>query len=126
MKFLLNMNIPRRIGKQLADEGHIYRHAGDIGMAQASDSEIVEEARRNKEVIVTHDLDYGRLLAFFGRSTPSVIIFRLRNTHPDNLLSRIIGTWHQIENSLSEGAIVVIEDSTLRIRKLPIIGTNGN
>lgn len=126
MKFLLNMNIPRKIGIQLTDEGHIYRHAGDIGMAQANDSEIVEEARRNKEVIITHDLDYGRLLAFSNTSTPSVIILRLRNTHPDNLISRIIGIWNQIENSLSEGAIVVIEDSTLRIRKLPVTGTNGN
>ena len=125
MNFLLNMNIPRSIGKQLSAEGHSYRHAGDIGMAQASDSEIVEEARRNKEVIITPDLDYGRLLAFIDNSKPSVIIFRLRNTNPDNLFSRIMGIWHEIENPLSEGAIVVIEDAALRIRRLPIARMNG-
>jgi predicted nuclease of predicted toxin-antitoxin system len=120
MKFLLNMNMPREFGKRLVAEGHEYRHAGDIGMAQASDSEIVEEARRNKEIIVTHDLDYGRLLAFSAELAPSVIIFRLRNTHPDNLFARIMSIWHEIEAPLFEGAIVVMEDATLRVRKLPI------
>jgi len=32
-------------------------------MAQASDLEIIKEARANKEMIITHDLDYGYLLA---------------------------------------------------------------
>ncbi len=120
MRFLLNMNVPRELGRRLGAEGHECRYTGDIGMARASDMAIMEEARANKEVIVTHDLDYGHLLAFSGESTPSVIIFRLRNTHPDNLFARIVGTWHEVEKPLLEGAIVVLEDTVLRIRKLPI------
>ena len=65
MRFLLNMNVPRELGRRLRDEGHEYRHVGDIGMAQASDVVIVEEARTHGKVILTHDLDYGHLLAFF-------------------------------------------------------------
>lgn len=45
------------------------------------------EAGRNSETILTHDLDYGHLLAFSGETAPSVIIFRLRITHPDRVLS---------------------------------------
>ncbi|MBM3236239.1 hypothetical protein FJZ31_08065 [Candidatus Poribacteria bacterium] len=120
MRFLLNMNLPRELGKRLNAEGHECRHVGDIGMAQADDAAIVEEARGNKETIVTHDLDYGHLLAFSGEPAPSVIIFRLRNTHPDNLFARIMSKWSEIEKSLVEGAIVVLEDATLRIRRLPI------
>lgn len=37
MKFLLNMNVPRELGKRLTVEGHECRHLGDIGMACASD-----------------------------------------------------------------------------------------
>lgn len=120
MKFLLNMNVPRELGRRLAAQGHGCRHVGDIGMAQASDVAIMEEARGNKESIVTHDLDYGHLLAFSGELAPSVIIFRLRNTHPDNLFARITSTWPEIEQPLLKGAIVVLEDAALRIRKLPI------
>lgn len=121
MKFLLNMNTPRELGRRLIAKGHECRHVGNIGMSQASDVEIMEEARANKEVIITHDLDYGHLLAFSGESKPSVIIFRLRNTHADNLFVRIINAWSEIEKPLFEGAIVVIEDSVIRIRKLPIV-----
>lgn len=120
MRFLLNMNLPRELGKRLKAEGHVCRHVADIGMAQASDLEIVEEARENEEIIVTHDLDYGHLLAFSGEPAPSVIIFRLRNTHSDNLFFRMMGAWAEIEKPLIKGAIVALEDASLRIRKLPI------
>jgi predicted nuclease of predicted toxin-antitoxin system len=120
MKFLLNMNVPRELGRRLAAQGHECRHAGDIGMAQASDVAITEEARGSKETIVTHDLDYGHLLAFSGEPAPSVIIFRLRNTHPDNLFARIMSTWPEIDKPLLKGAIVVLEDAAFRIRRLPI------
>ena len=121
MNFLLNMNTPRELGRRLASEGHEYRHLSDIGMARSSDSDVVEEARRSGEVIITHDLDYGRLLAFSGEATPSVIVFRLRNTNTGNLFAQLINIWQEIEWPLHEGAIVVIEDATLRIRRLPVI-----
>lgn len=82
--------------------------------------EIVEEARRNEEVILTHDLDYGHLLAFSGQVTPSVVILRLHDVHPDNLFKRILRAWGEIEGPLSEGAIVVLEDIAHRIRGLPL------
>jgi len=120
MRLLLNLNVPRKLGTRLGAEGHECRHAGDIDMAQASDMEIVEEARRKAEVIVTHDLDYGHLLAFSGELAPSVIILRIHNIHPDNLFDRISRAWPEIERPLAEGAIVVLEDAAHRIRRLPL------
>ena len=49
MKFLLNMNLPRRLGRELTAAGHECRHVGYIGMAKASDVEIVEKAGENRE-----------------------------------------------------------------------------
>lgn len=120
MKFLLNMNLPRELGKRLVAQGHMFRHVADIGMAKADDAAIVVEARANQETIVTHDLDYGHLLAFSGESAPSVIIFRVRNTHVNNLFGRMVRSWAEIAQPLSEGSIVVLEDAALRIRRLPI------
>jgi predicted nuclease of predicted toxin-antitoxin system len=120
MKFLINMNLPRELGRQLTAKGHDCRHAGDVGMAQASDLEITEDARASGEVILTHDLDYGHILAFSGDIAPSVIIFRLRNTGTDNLINRLMDAWHEIEKPLLAGAIVVMQDSAVRIRGLPI------
>jgi len=120
MKFLLNMNVPRELGERLGAAGHSYRHAGDIGLAQANDSAIIAEAAARGEVIVTHDLDYGHLLAFSGASGPSVVIIRLRNAAPAHVAARIRESWHQIEKSLQAGAIVTLEDAASRVRRLPI------
>jgi len=120
MKFLLNMNVPRQLGQRLAGRGHACRHVGDVGMAEAGDPAIVAEARANGETIITHDLDYGHLLAFSGRKSPSVIIIRMRNSHPERMFARLAAAWPKIEGDLSRGAIAVIEDGALRIRVLPI------
>lgn len=120
MKFLLNMNVPRRLAVSLMTQGHSCRHVGDIGMSRASDEAILREARVHQEVIITHDLDYGHLLALSGESAPSVMIFRLRNTHPDHLFAQMMRVWAEIEGPLQRGAIVVLEDAALRVRPLPI------
>lgn len=120
MKFLLNMNLPRVLGRGLAAAGHPCRQVGDIGLGEAREVEIMAEAGRNSETILTPDLDYGHLLAFSGETAPSEIIFRLRNTHPDRLLRRMMTAGPEMEQSLQEGAMVVLEDAVLRVRRLPI------
>jgi len=67
MRFLLDMNVPPSLETTLQKEGHEVRHVMRIGLAQASDSTIIEVARETSETsetIVTHDLDYSHLMAF--------------------------------------------------------------
>jgi len=120
MNFLLNMNVNRDMAAKLKERGHICRHVGDIGMSRAKDIEIVTEAKRTNEVILTHDLDYGHLLAFSGEKAPSVIILRLRDLRSDDVISRMEAVWTDIERPLLDGAIVSLSDKSLRIRTLPI------
>jgi len=120
MNFLLNMNVHRDMAAPLKKRGHVCRHVGDIGLSRAKDVEIVAEAKRTGEVIITHDLDYGHLLAFSGEKAPSVIILRLRDLGLDEVLSRLDSVWKEIESPLMDGAIVSLSDKSLRIRNLPI------
>ncbi|MCS7065371.1 MAG: DUF5615 family PIN-like protein [Fimbriimonadales bacterium] len=106
-------------------QGHACRHVGDIGLGQANDWNIIQEARNSGEIILTHDLDYGTLLAFSGDVAPSVIIFRLRNVSVDNLLKRLAESLPSVQSDLAQGAIVVIEDALVRVRRLPIITHNS-
>ena len=89
-------------------------------LSRAEDLEIVNEARLHDEVIVTHDLDYGHLLAFSGQPKPSIIIFRTRNTKPGYMFERLKSSWIEVEKPLTAGTIVVLEDASLRIRNLPV------
>lgn len=104
----------------LVPAGHEWRHAGDVGMARASDASILAEAKSRRECVITHDLDYGQLLAFSGDSAPSVLIFRLRRADTKLMHQRMTTAWGEIAGGLTSGAVVVIEEAATRIRRLPI------
>lgn len=120
MKFLLDMNLPRELGSRLLEIGHEARHAGDAGLAMAADMVILREALSQDEVVLTHDLDYGQLLAFSGDAGPSVVIYRVRDARAASLFARLTSAWPRLEAPLEAGAIVVIEDHNIRVRQLPI------
>jgi len=77
MKFLLDVHLGRSLSDLLEQDGHSCRLVTDIMDERSSDQTILNEARENEEVILTHDLDFGTLLAFSKTAKPSVIIFRI-------------------------------------------------
>lgn len=114
------MNVPRELGPMLASAGHEWQHVGDIGLAHASDATIIAEAKEHGECVITHDLDYGQVLAFSGDSAPSVLIFRLRRADAKLMHDRMAAAWNEIEQGLASGAVAIIEEAAVRIRQLPI------
>ena len=125
MKFLLNMNVPPVLGPILASEGHEWSHVADLRMSRASDAAILTEATSRGECIITHDLDYGQLLAFSGDSAPSVLLFRLRRADTKLRHERIRADWYEIEKALAIGAVITVEDAATRIRPLAIATTTN-
>ncbi len=121
MKFLLNMNVPRKLGRLMEADGHKCRHVGEIAMARASDQSILAEAKQSGECVLTHDLDYGRLMAFSGESKPSIVIFRFRQADADKLFHQITNSWREISEALQVGAVVLLEEAAARIRRLPLL-----
>lgn len=120
MNFLLNMNVSRQLGRLLEEQGHGWRHVSDEGLSEADDRTIVEIAKGSGEVILTHDLDYGQLLAFSGDVRPSVIIFRRRNMLAEALIEKLTQNWTELSVALEEGALIILEDTAIRVRRLPI------
>ncbi len=90
-------------------------------MERASDAEILTTAKAESECVLTHDLDYGQLLAFSGESAPSVVIFRLRRADSETMFRRLTDESAGIKEALKTGAIVTVEESVNRIRPLPIV-----
>ena len=120
VRFLLDMNLPRSLVRRLCDDGHAARHVADLGLDRASDAEIVKVARAAEEVILTHDLDFGQLLAFSGESRPSVIIFRFERANAATIYQRLQSIWPLVHEALANGAVVVVRDDALRVRRLPL------
>ena len=87
---------------------------------KATDELIIEQARRDSWIILTQDLDFSRMIAVGGASTPSLISLRLKSSrieYVNSLLSRVLP---DLEAEGLEAAIITIEDTTIRRRSLPI------
>ncbi|NUO09804.1 MAG: DUF5615 family PIN-like protein [Candidatus Brocadia sp.] len=58
-------------------------------MNRSLDAEILSKAKDEGRIVLTCDLDFGDLLSASGECSPSVIIFRLENETPLNVVKRL-------------------------------------
>jgi predicted nuclease of predicted toxin-antitoxin system len=91
-------------------------------MDRLPDSAILELARAERRVLLTHDLDTADLIAAGGETLPSVIVFRLRRMQPERVNHHLQAVINQHQESLERGAIVSVLERQARVRPLPIIG----
>jgi predicted nuclease of predicted toxin-antitoxin system len=82
---------------------------------------VLQRAREHRQILVSADTDFGTLLAKTGAETPSVILIR-RSTarRASELATLLLSNLDAIADDLKSGAVVVITDTDLRIRTLPI------
>ncbi len=66
------------------------------------------------------DLDFPRLLTVSGGQFPSLIVFRLSDERPANVNAKLADVLLRFSGQLTEGAIVSVRDSLVRIRKLSL------
>ncbi|MCK4724260.1 MAG: DUF5615 family PIN-like protein [Anaerolineales bacterium] len=120
MKFLADMGISPRTISYLTAQGFDAIHLHELKLDRMSDAEILLKARQDDFIILTHDLDFGDLLAASGEILPSVIIFRLKDMRPDNVNHYIQVAIAQYKDELDKGAILSVNERRIRVRKLPI------
>ncbi len=120
MKFLLNENIPPSLQSLLQSIGWESTHVTLVGLKGKSDNKIVEYCLEHEYIIITHDLDYGRIVSLSGNKRPSVLTFRLEKVTVDELFSLIVDNQIKITHYLSIGALVTIDAENLRFRLLPV------
>jgi predicted nuclease of predicted toxin-antitoxin system len=106
----------------LRAQGHDAVHLRDQGLQQLEDVEIVQKARAEGRVILTHDLDFGRIVALGGTRVPSVITFRLGDMRPSQMNQYLSAVLERFAEQLERGALVSVTDSGIRVRSLPIEG----
>lgn len=123
MKFLADMGISPKTVSFLRELGHEAVHLHQEGLGRLSDPEILDKASREKSVVLTHDLDFGDLLAASGTQLPTVIIFRLRNMRPERVNIYLHNVIKQHANLLEQGVIVIVAEGGVRIRKLPLVAS---
>ena len=121
MKLLLDMNLSPLWAETLRSRGLAAVHWIEIGDPRAQDHVIMEWARANDGVVLTHDLDFGTLLALTHQVGPSVILVRTRDVTSQRLLDTIIGVVERHREHLQSGALITIDETQTRVRVLPLL-----
>lgn len=119
-QILVDMNISPLTVQALREAGWTATRVSRHLPVDASDQTILAYADRTNRVVCTQDLDFSALLAVEGRAQPSLITLRLSDTAPRIVTARLLDVLPGIMEELQQGAVVTIQDRTVRLRSLPI------
>jgi len=120
MKLLVDMNLSPRWVTVLADAGIEANHWSSLGVINAPDSEIMAYAKVNEYVVLTHDLDFGAILAATHGEKPSVVQIRAEDVSPDVIGAQVVIALRQMAHELEEGALITVDPNRTRLRVLPL------
>ena len=124
MKLVLDMNLSPSWVSVFESRGWEAVHWSEVGDFRASDREIMSWAREQGCVVLTHDLDFGALLAASSHSAPSVVQIRVRDILPGAHTDMLCEALERFENHLQSGVLLIIEPNRERVRILPLTGND--
>jgi len=119
-KFLCDMGVSSSVTKWLTQNGYDAAHLVDEQLQRLTDDMVFQKAVSESRIILTFDLDFGEILFHLQATQPSVIIFRLQNQTPGNVIKHLETILENYAENLTDGTVLLITEKKYRIRKLPI------
>src|SRR5260370_40702475 len=113
------MNLSPRWINTLAQAGFEAVHWSTLGAANASDATILAFARDHGYVVLTHDLDFGAILAATQCDAPSVVQIRSEHLSPQSISGSLVNAVQQTTVQLEDGGLLTVDPARARFRPLP-------
>ena len=120
MRFLADAGVSPRTVEFLSGLGHDAVHVRTLGLQRSPDIELVNQARADSRIVLTFDLDFGEILALGVLDKPSVILFRLADERAESVNRHLATVLSERRAELESGALILVEDTQYRVRRLPI------
>jgi predicted nuclease of predicted toxin-antitoxin system len=117
MRLLANENVSATVIQALRQRGHDVLSAKE-SMRGESDSAVLQRARQEGRLVVTHDKDFGELA--FRNCLPAecgILLFRLTGADPVSDNRRVLEAIESRQDWTAHFAVVT--DDQIRIRPLP-------
>lgn len=112
------MNLSPALADRLREQGHDAIHVVDIGDGKLPDGDIFERAADDGRVLVTLDLDFGEIFGSVHNAKSGLILLRLKLVGQSHVWDRLQQAIGQAAEALETGAIVLVEDARIRIRRM--------
>jgi predicted nuclease of predicted toxin-antitoxin system len=77
-------------------------------------------AAAHGQIVFTHDLDFGAMLALAQATGASVLQLRGQRVLPEDMAALVAAALRRYEDELTAGALVVVEEARSRVRVLPL------
>lgn len=122
ISLLLDQNTPYGAAALLNERGVDTLHTRDAGLERASDAAITDAAAAMGRVVITHDADFSQLLALSGRLRPSVIHLRREFDTNGDFVACVCVVLATVGREILEGAVVSVDETSIRVRHLPLLG----
>lgn len=87
---------------------------------------MLKKAVQQGRIVITCDLDFADLLALGAHTLPSVILLRHYNQTPGSVTPRLLQVLTECQDALTSGAIVTVEETRYRLRRLPSSPAHAN
>ncbi len=120
MRILADLHISPRTVEFLRGLGYEAARVSQALDPRASDAEIAAHARREGYVILSQDLDFSKIVALSGHAAPSCVILRLSSSRIERVNATLAAILPSIAADLEAGALITVEDSRVRTRRLPV------
>lgn len=120
MTVVIDNCLPVSWVEYLRQGGHVARHWRELGPPNATDSEIMQWAKKNDAVVLTQDLDFTQLLFQSQAALPSVIQLRLDDVRPQSIGEDVRVILDQHKDDLQRGALISVKGHKMRLRLLPL------
>jgi predicted nuclease of predicted toxin-antitoxin system len=120
VRFLIDECLPPHLAILLRAAGHDCAHVYELGLGGQPDEQIMALADREDRILVSADTDFGELLANAPVLAPSVILLRRTDKRAGSLAAVVLANLQPVADDLTAGALVVISDTRIRARRLPM------
>ncbi|HEX9841761.1 MAG TPA: DUF5615 family PIN-like protein [bacterium] len=120
LRFLVDMPVARRVADWLRKQEHDVVHLSERGLQRATDAELFTLAAAEQRTILTSDLDFAAIAALSRGAAASVLLLRLSDMRSQAVIQRLNAALPACTPALLQGAVVTVDATRVRIRRLPI------
>ena len=119
IRFLTDENIATSVVHAIRNSGFYVKDVKEENLHGTSDEEIINLANKEDLVIITHDKDFGKIIANHLVRHSGVILIRLKKQNPANTKKAILNVLNSgIKNKLKYNLTVISEEKIIIHKRL--------